>query len=123
MAAWTSADVKILERMANAGDSWEKISRTLNRTPGACQYKACASLVISEAARKKRWEDSRKKQGEKLRGRAHRWKEKKADKANAKGNTDSRTRPCIRCGIVFTTPHKCRFLCIKCNSYASSLGW
>lgn len=36
---------------------------------------------------------------------------------------DKRTRSCSRCHKVFTTPHKCRFLCDSCNSYASSMGW
>lgn len=33
-----------------------------------------------------------------------------------------RTRPCSRCRTVFTTPHKCRFLCDSCNAYAARLG-
>lgn len=36
---------------------------------------------------------------------------------------ETRTRPCSRCRKVFTTPHKCRFLCDSRNSYASSMGW
>lgn len=37
-------------------------------------------------------------------------------------NSETRTRPCCRCRTVFTTPHKCRFLCDSCNAYAASLG-
>lgn len=126
MRAWTAAEVKSLERMVNAGESWAAISTTLNRTPGSCQWKASAAFVISDAAKKKRWEDSRKRQGEAQRGRVNRLKEKMTSIGNTRAaseNPNFRTRPCSRCRKVFTTPHKCRFLCDGCNSYASSMGW
>ncbi|ARW10008.1 hypothetical protein [Acetobacter pasteurianus] len=121
---WKQEEVELLNRMANAGESWEVIGNVLNRTPKGCQYKARVSLVISDAAKKKRWEDSRKKQGAAQRGRARRWKKATAINGHASAeNLDLRTRACSRCRTVFTTPHKCRFMCNSCNSYASSLGW
>lgn len=126
MKAWTAAEVKSLERMVNAGKSWAVICATLNRTVGSCQWKASSAFVISDAAKKKRWEDSRKRQGEAQRGRVNRLKEKMTSIGNIRvvsENPNFRTRSCSRCRKVFTTRHKCRFLCDSCNSYASSMGW
>lgn len=126
MKAWTAAEVKSLERMVNAGESWKVICATLNRTADSCQWKASSAFVISDAVKKKRREDSRKSQGEAQRGRINRLKEKMTSIGNTRVVSESpnfRTRPCSKCSKVFTTPHKCRFLCDSCNSNASSMGW
>lgn len=126
MRAWTAAEVKSLERMVNAGKSWAAICSALNRTVGSCQWKASSALVISDEVKKKRLEDSLKRRGEAQRGAVTKLKEKMTSIGNThvpSENPNFRTRSCSRCRKVFTTRHKCRFLCDSCNSYASSMGW
>lgn len=143
---WTPDEDKILLSMRKKGKKYKEISAEIGRTPRAvCNRSSVLTKATAERdaeiAMRRKWTRKQKmafigkKVGEgmvissvaPLVGcsimRARELLSEFREMERVRRSIPTRTRPCCKCRKIFTTQHKCRFLCDSCNSSAQRMGW